>query len=113
MKTTLKILLIVLIGVLVAGAFYLTVENTTLFSNITDAPESRGEHGERPRPEGKKGHDEGPKDDHHNEGPSLSKGLAEVGSSLAKISIITMIVLAIQFIFRRFQKGKTAKKLAV
>jgi hypothetical protein len=106
MNTTLKILIIFLIGILVSAAFYVAVENTTLFSNISDGG---GEHGERSRPEGEMGGSIG---DQHNEGASLSQGLAEVSGTLAKISIITMIVLAIQFIFARFQKGKAVKNMA-
>lgn len=111
MNTALKILLIVLIGVLVAAAFYLMVENTSLFSSL----EGSMQEGKGQRPEGDtsgRGERNGGEGDNHNEGASLSQGLAEVGGSLAKISGITLVVLAIQFIFARFPKRKTARKLA-
>ena len=103
MNAILKILIILLIGVLIAGAFYLTVENTSLFSNLEGSSHEGGDgFGKGQRPEGARG-------DHHNEEASLSQGLAQVGGSLLKISGITLVVLAIQFIFARLKKLRMLK----
>lgn len=97
MKTILRILVILLVGALVSGALYLTFENTSLISDTDAFPEGATELGERPemptsemgelpRPEGS--------DDHH--AASLSRGLSEIGVSLAKITGIILLVLLIQ-----------------
>ena len=113
MKTTLRILIIFAITALVAGGIYLLVENTSIVRNLSAGPEDRRTEfaeGERAgRPEGGE-RSEG--NHRHNQSASLSGGLAEMGTSLVKIGVITVIVLAIQFIFARFQKRKPAAKLA-
>ena len=86
MKTILRILLIVLVGVSVSGALYLTIENTSLLSSDAgvpslDAPPSMPTDGttELPtRPEGG--------DDHN--AASLSRGLSEVGVSTALVDAL-------------------------
>lgn len=111
MNTILKVLIILFVGVLVAGSFYLAVENTNLFSNIegNSMQEGKGQ-----RSEGaSSGRGERNGGEHHDEGISLSEGLPQMGRSLAKISGITLIVLAIQFIFNRLKKLKAPKTLAV
>ena len=116
MKITLKILTLLFVGILLAGAFYLIVENTSLLSNLSTRPEGMPEFGEGERPpipEGgfpeRRGRSEG---GHHNESASLSRGLPQLGASLMKISIIAVIVLALQFLLTRFKKWKRKKVLA-
>ena len=48
MKTILRILVIVFVGVLVFSALYLTVENTSLFSDTGGFPDGAPEFRERP-----------------------------------------------------------------
>ncbi len=102
MKTIYQILVILLVGALVAGALYLTVENTSLLSDAGagefGARPEQGTDGEMPaRPEG----------DHDHHEASLSRGLAGVGASLAKIGMITLIVLGIQWAFTQLKKHLT------
>lgn len=105
MNITLKIFVIVVITLLLAGGTYILVENTSVVSSLlpsggerpefteSEMPEGRPEmveNGERPeRPEGGGGHHEA----------SFSQGMAGVGGSLAKIGIITLAVLLIQVAF--------------
>lgn len=106
MKTMLRTLTILLVGVLVAGTLYLAVENTSLFSDAGEFPEGVTDFEERPemplsdmdeRPELIEGGQ-----DHH--AASLTQGLTEVGTSLAKITAITIIVLLIQGLFAWLRK---------
>lgn len=92
MKTILRILVILLVAVAVSGGVYALVENTSLVSS------NEAERGAPPqmtgtdsqsmpaRPEGG--------EDHH--AASLSGGLTEVGMALAKLSIITIVILLAQ-----------------
>jgi len=106
MKTILRILIILLIGALVSGGIYLTAQNTTLASDANSAPSfdqmpapSTGDLSELPtRPEG---------GDH--DAASLSRGLSEVGVSLAKLTGITLLVLLIQKVFEQVKKRRAIK----
>lgn len=114
MKTIIRTLVILLVAVLVAGALYLVVENTSLLSSGGGFPEGASEFGERPempsgelgeRPEMPTGEGErfeGGHDDHN--AASLSRGLSEVFASLVKIAGITVVVLAVQFVVKQMQK---------
>jgi hypothetical protein len=94
MKTILKIVIILLVAAVVAGGFYLVVNNT---SN-SDSAEAGGQrpvmtstHGTRPeRPEGM------PERDGDEHGASIGQGLASVGGSLVKLSVIVSLVLLIE-----------------
>ena len=114
MKTILKIFAILAVISLVAGGIYLLVENTSIVNNLLPSgggarPEfgdgqmpTRSEASEmQGRPEG--GHD------HHE--ASLTGGLAEVGKTLVKISIITAFVLGIQFLFKKVKGLRNSNTL--
>lgn len=102
MKTILRILVILLITVSVSGGIYTLVENTSLLSSVEaerGAPSqmNAAENGNMPtRPEGG--------EDHHS--ASLSRGFGEVGTLLAKITGITIVILLIQKAIELLQKPK-------
>ena len=112
MKIILRILVILLVGVLISGALYLTIENTSLLaSDASGFPEGVTELSKHPEmsasdmgelPERSEG-----SDDHH--AASLSRGLSEISVSLAKISGITLLVLLIQNLFARLNKRRATK----
>ena len=97
MNIILRILIILLVGTIVAAALYLTVENTSLFSNVGGFPNGAPEFGERPEMPDDMG--ERPEGDHDHHAASLSRGLAEIGVSLAKLTGITLVVILIQSAF--------------
>lgn len=99
MKTFLRILIIVLLGVFVAGALYLTVENSPLL-----ADQEASELGERPEMPVDGDMGEQPEGDHDHHAASLSRGLAEIGVALAKLTGITLVVLVTQRAFTWLQK---------
>jgi len=109
MKTILRILVIVLVGVLVSSALYLIVENTSILSDAGGFPDSAAEFKARPEmPVGELGErPEGDNDDHHV--VSLSRGLSEIGVSLAKITGITLLVLSVEGLFVRLKKRWSTK----
>ena len=100
MKTTLRIFAILVAVLLVAGGIYSLVENISIPSSIGGGSE-RPSRTQVVRPEG----------DYHNEW-SLTRGFFEVGQSLIKIGIITVLVLGIQFIFNKFNVLKKTKTAA-
>jgi hypothetical protein len=110
MKTILRILTILLIGVLVAGGVYLIVQNTSIGSDAGSAPSfdqmpatATGNLSQPPaHSQGNFGHDEA----------SLTRGLSEVLVSLAKLSGITIIVLLIQSVLARLLRRRVAKPMA-
>lgn len=93
MKTILRIIIILLVASVVAGAFSLAINNGTTASN-TDAGQSpvtnAGGQSFQPmtRPEG---------DDHDN--GSIAGGLAGIFGTVAKLTGITVLVLALQKAF--------------
>lgn len=102
MKTILRILVILLVAVAVSGGVYALVENTSL---VSSAEAERGAPSQMTntdsqsipaRPEGG--------EDHH--AASLSGGLSEVGMVLAKLSVITILILLIQKAVDLLQKFK-------
>ena len=104
MKTTLRILVIVLLGAFIASALYMTVEKTSLLSDAVGFPEGAPELGERPEmPDGDE-MGERPEGDHDHHTASLSRGLAEIGASLTKLTGITLVVLLIQSVFNWMKK---------
>jgi len=106
MKTILRILTILMIGALVAGGVYLIGQNTATVSDTGGAPSieqmpdmSTVDLSALPaRPEG---------GDH--DAASLSRGLSEVGTSLAKLTGITLLVLLIQKGFEQLKKWRAPK----
>jgi len=104
MKTILRISVILLVAAIISGGFYLIANNTSI------ASDSDMEHGQPPmmtsadgqpfqlreRPEGD--------DDHHS--ASLSRGLAGVGGTLAKLAGIAIIILVIEKAFSLVNKRK-------
>jgi len=106
MKTIFRILIILIVGALVSGALYLTFENTSVAPSVDSAPSfdqmsapPTGDSSALPtRPEG---------GDH--DAASLSRGLSEVGASLAKITGITLIVLLVQKVFEQVKKRRGFK----
>lgn len=104
MKTILRILTIILIGALISAGVYLIVQNTFLASETGGAPSfeqmpasASGDASQLPtRPAGDSDHDSA----------SFSRGLSEVGLSLAKISGITLLVLLIQKVFKPLKKRR-------
>jgi len=107
MKTILRILTILLIGVFVSGGIYLIVQNTALASDTGSAPSfdqipdiSGGDLSQLPaRPDGDSDHDSA----------SLSRGFSEVSVSLAKLTGITLLVLFIQKVFEQLRKRRLFK----
>jgi len=107
MKTILRIFVILLVGALVAGGIYLIGQNSTLLSTTGSAPGfdtmpeiPTGDLSELPaRPEGG--------DDH--QAASLSRGLSEIGVSLAKLTGITLLVLLFQKGFEQIKKWRHPK----
>jgi hypothetical protein len=105
-KTILRILTILLIGALVSGGMYLILGNTTEGSEMSGVPgfdqssASADRESSQPpvRPEGA-GHDSA----------SLTRGLSEVGVSLAKLAGITILVLLVQAMIPRLPRRKIVK----
>lgn len=103
MKTISRILIILMIGAFVSGALYLTLENTSIASSSDGAPSFdqmpaslTGDLSAPPtRPEG---------GDH--DSVSLSRGLSEVGASLAKLTGITLFVLLVQKMVEQMKKRR-------
>ncbi len=92
MKTILRIIIIVLIASVVAGVFSLAVNNSSIASGSNESGQppalnsSNGQSSDQlTRPEG------GDRD-----GGSIAGGLAEVVSTLAKLTGITILVLVLQ-----------------
>lgn len=106
MKTVLKILVILFVAALVAGGFYLAVENTfstaadgRSFSAIPNADGTRPE-----RPEGMLGRGE-----HGGEhSASLASGLAGIFGALIKLTIVAALVLIAEKIVRLLGKTRSA-----
>jgi len=105
MKTILRIIAILIVAAVVAGGFYLVANNTSL----TSGPDMAG--GQPPavtsstdgqtvqpmaRPEGGDDHDSA----------SLSGGLLGVGTTLAKLAGITIVILLIEKAFSLVNKRK-------
>ena len=96
MKTILNIIIILLVAAAVAGGFYLAVNNTTVIDSA-----QQGEH--RPamtstdgtRPEGM------PERGRGEHSASIGQGLAGIGGSLVKLTVIVSIVLLIQKLISR------------
>lgn len=107
MKNILRILTILLVATLVSGGIYLIGQNTATVSEMGDAPSfdqmsdtSTTDSSELPiRPEGGGDHD----------AASLSRGLSEVGVSLAKLTGITLLVLLFQKGFGQLKKWRVPK----
>lgn len=107
MKTVLHILIILIVGALVSGALYLTIQNTTIASSVDGAPSFdqmsaplTGDLTQLPtRPEGGLDHN----------AASLSRGFSEVGVSLAKLTGVTLLVLLIQKVFEQVRKRRVVK----
>lgn len=101
MKTILRIIIILLVGSVVAGALSLTVNNTSLASGSAD--------GDRPALTSSDGQTfqrmEHPDGDEH-EGGSIAGGLGGVLVTLAKLTGITVLVLALQKGFEQINNMK-------
>lgn len=114
MKIGLKIIAILAVIALIAGGIYLLVENTSVLSSLPaeggrERPEfGDGQMPDRPEPSEIQGRPEGGRD--HNE-ISLTRGLAEVGKTLVKVSLISVLVLGIQFLFKRAKRLGKPKTL--
>ncbi len=101
MRTLLKVIAILLAAAIVAGGFWLVVNNTSLAN--TGPGEHRGGPGfNRPAvqegftgqtPEGFQGHGPGDGDRHE---PSIGRSLAEVAGTLVKLTVVVVLVLSIQ-----------------
>ncbi|MCO6452895.1 MAG: hypothetical protein J5I90_19080 [Caldilineales bacterium] len=107
MKTVLQLLVILLAVALVAGSLYLLVENTNLANILITVPAGNASAAVSDRvliemPERPEGAHEG--EDHHS--TSLTQGLADVCGSLAKISLITVFILFVQFVIARLQQRR-------
>ena len=115
MKTIFKIFTILTVIALLAGGIYLLIENTSIANNIGGHGE-RHEFAEGERPEMPEGgfseRGERSEGNHHHNEVSFTRGLAEMGKAIAKISIITLFVLGIQFIFNRLNRFKKPKASA-
>lgn len=106
MKTILRILTILMIGALVAGGVYLIGQNTVTISDTGGAPSieqmpdmSTADLSELPaRPE-----------DGDHDAASLSRSLSEVGTSLAKLTGITLLVLLVQKGLEQLKKWRGPK----
>jgi hypothetical protein len=107
MKTIFRILIILLVSALVAGALYLIIENTAIVSTGNNAlglnqkPAMSG--GELAQPPTRAGGDL----DHGN--VSFMRGLSEVLISLAKLFGITAIVLFFQYLVGHMKKRRYFK----
>lgn len=106
MKTVLKILVILLVAALVAGGFYLAVENTS--SAATDGrsfPSMTNSDGTRPeRPTGMSEFG-----DHGGEhGASLASGLAGIFGALIKLTFVIALALVVEKGISLFGKKRAA-----
>lgn len=104
MKTILKIIVILFVAALVAGGFYLVVENTSStateggsFPSMTNADETRPE-----RPAAIPDRDGG------EHGASLAGGLAGVIGALVKLTVIIAITLIVEKGTSLFGKKRAA-----
>jgi hypothetical protein len=95
MKTIFKIIAILVVASIVAGGIYLTVNNTSIASESSgrgEPPAMTSADGQsfqpRERPDGGGEHE-----------ASLGRGLAGIGGTLVKITVITIIVLLVQKVF--------------
>jgi len=101
MKTILRIIVILLVAAIVSGGFYLVANNTSIASGsdmeLSQPPTMTGTDGQAFQPpEGGSDHDSA----------SLSRGLAEVGGTLAKLAGITILILLIEKAFSLVSKRK-------
>lgn len=92
MKTTLKILAILIVAAIVAGGFYLIANNTSLASGA----DREGHH--PPALTNTGGRTFQPMERHEGgeHGASLSRGLAGVAGTLVKLTAIVLLVLLVQ-----------------
>lgn len=92
MKTTLKILAILIVAAIVAGGFYLVANNTSLASerdrDFRQSPAMTSADGQTFQPMER--HEGG------EHGASLSRGLAGVAGTLVKLTAIVLLVLLVQ-----------------
>jgi len=93
MKTILNILIILIVASLIAAGFWLVVNNTSSVSRSADKqpPAMTSADGTLPaRPEGGPNHEGG------EHGASLGRGLAGVFTTLAKLAVITGLILLVE-----------------
>lgn len=104
MKIILRILTILLIGALVSGGIYLIVQNTTTSSDMGNAPSMdqlpATATGNLSQPSTR------PESDFDHDSASLTRGLSEMGVSLAKLAGIVLTVLLIQSVLTRLPRGR-------
>ncbi|WKZ47103.1 MAG: hypothetical protein QY306_14920 [Anaerolineales bacterium] len=94
MKTIFKIIAILVVASIVAGGFYLAVNNTSLATESSERGEPSAltnSDGQSFQPMGRSEGSEG--------GTSLARGLGGVMMTIVKLAVITVIVLAIQKAF--------------
>lgn len=108
MNTFMKICSIIAVALLVAGGVYLLVENTSALSNLDarsgERPEfSSGERSESSEGGIARGGDERRGRGNNNEA-SLIEGFGQVGKVVVQVGLITVLVLGMQFIFRRVRR---------
>jgi hypothetical protein len=95
MKTIFKIIAILIVASIVAGGFYLAVNNTSIASES-------GERGEPPAMAGTDGESFQPMERPEGGGEheaSFTRGLAGLLTTIAKLTGITIIVLLVQKVF--------------
>jgi len=106
MKTILRILIILLIGALISGALYLIVKNTSFETSVSGASHL----GQMPaQPTGELAGLQTPTRGADHNVVSLSRGLSEVGVSLAKLTGITLLVLLVQKAFEQVKKWRVVR----
>jgi len=110
MKTMMNIVIILLVAAIVAAGFYLLANNTAGIDSAEEGggrPAMTSPDGTRPeRPEGMAGRDG------NEHSASIGQGLAGVGGSLLKLSVIVGIVLLIQKGIALVSSGRQPKASA-
>jgi hypothetical protein len=121
MRIAIRITIILAVSLFAAWGIYLLGENTTFFNNASIRPDleerakiepTEGQlpqgGGEGNRPEGGRGEHGQGRGGHHAEA-SFTQGIAQVTQVLVKISIITALVLALQFASKKIKGMKKVK----
>lgn len=99
MKTILRILVILLVAVTVSSGVYALVENTSLVSS------NEAERGAPPQMTGTDAQSMPARPEVGDEhSASFTRGIGEVGGTLVKLSVVTVVILLIQKAFELLRK---------
>ena len=111
MKTLQRILLILLVALVIAGIAYLALDDSP-FESSGGNRHGQGKGGQSSEEEGE---ELNPRQGGGGEGHyevSIGQGLREIFGMLVKVTGITILVLGIQYFFRRIKRGRGSRSLS-